>query len=178
VGIDPTNKSNPEFDAGGVNDDWPVGRGIFIEDQKKFVVLVNFEQHIKIITMKDNTNPNDTIFEGIKRLFNLLSTFEKLGFATDPYLGNLTVSPKDLGTAMKLSCTLILSPTDKELDRDISMRLKNDYKIDYKKKSKKEHTLATLKSLAPAYNEMLQVTDFLKMMQKVCNSLDKSTIAT
>ena len=29
IGIDPLNKSE-EFDAAGINDDWPVGRGIFI----------------------------------------------------------------------------------------------------------------------------------------------------
>ena len=52
VGIDAHNK-NEEFDAGGINDDWPVGRGIFIQDQKNFVVLVNFEQHVKIYILKD-----------------------------------------------------------------------------------------------------------------------------
>lgn len=31
VGIDPNNK-NEELDAAGINDDWPVGRGIFIQD--------------------------------------------------------------------------------------------------------------------------------------------------
>jgi hypothetical protein len=29
VGIDPNNK-NEEFTAAGINDDWPVGRGVFI----------------------------------------------------------------------------------------------------------------------------------------------------
>lgn len=43
-----------EHDAGGINDDFPVGRGIFIQDQKDFVVLVNFEEHIKIIVLRDD----------------------------------------------------------------------------------------------------------------------------
>ena len=33
-------------DASGINDDYPVGRGVFIEDTREFVVLVNFEDHI------------------------------------------------------------------------------------------------------------------------------------
>lgn len=39
----------------------------------------------------------------------MLETFEKLGYATDPYLGNLTVSPATLGTGMKLSCKINLN---------------------------------------------------------------------
>jgi len=38
-------------DAAGINDDYPVGRGVFIEDQHNFVVLVNFEDHIEIILL-------------------------------------------------------------------------------------------------------------------------------
>ena len=48
VGIDAQNK-NKELEAAGVNDDWPVGRGIFIQDNKDFVVMVNFEDHLKFI---------------------------------------------------------------------------------------------------------------------------------
>ena len=44
---------NPEHDAGGLNDDWPMGRGIFIHDKKQFVVLVNFEDHLQIITLPE-----------------------------------------------------------------------------------------------------------------------------
>ena len=44
---------NPEHDAGGLNDDWPMGRGIFIHDKKQFVVLVNFEDHLEIIILPE-----------------------------------------------------------------------------------------------------------------------------
>jgi len=128
---------------------------VFIQDQKNFVILVNFEQHIKIIVLKDNTDPNDNIYEGIKRLFKMITIFEKLGYSTDPYLGNLTVSPKDLGTAMKLSCTMKLVPSEQLLDREIAVRLKHESNISYEKLSKTDHTLVTQKSLAPAFNEML-----------------------
>jgi protein-arginine kinase len=67
-------------------------------------VLVNFEEHLKIITLLDKSSENDNLMQGISRAIKLLQTFEKLGYATDPYLGNLTVSPQNLGTAMKLWC--------------------------------------------------------------------------
>mmetsp|Transcript_37866 Transcript_37866/g.27880 ORF Transcript_37866/g.27880 Transcript_37866/m.27880 type:complete len:91 (+) Transcript_37866:626-898(+) len=42
---------DPLHDAGGLNDDWPLGRGVFIHDQRGFVVLVNFEDHIQIVVL-------------------------------------------------------------------------------------------------------------------------------
>ncbi len=54
-----------EHDAAGINDDWPTGRGVFIHDQKAFVVLVNFEDHIDIVIMPEKNNPNDTLKEGL-----------------------------------------------------------------------------------------------------------------
>ena len=111
VGIDAKNR-NQEHDAAGINDDWPVGRGIFIQDKKDFVVLVNFEEHLKIITLLDKSNENDNLLQGISRAIKLLQTFEKLGYATDPYLGNLTVSPQNLGTAMKLWCKVGIDAKD------------------------------------------------------------------
>ena len=86
-------------DAAGINDDYPVGRGVFIEDAKEFVVLVNFEDHIQIVML-----PSQGVMGNFKialtRLIKLTHTFERMGFATDAYLGYLTVSPAHLGTGM------------------------------------------------------------------------------
>jgi UDP-3-O-[3-hydroxymyristoyl] glucosamine N-acyltransferase len=38
-------------DAAGINDDFPVGRGVFIEEQNNFIVKVNFEDHLEIILL-------------------------------------------------------------------------------------------------------------------------------
>ena len=54
-----------EHDAAGINDDWPVGRGVFIHDQKSFVVLVNFEDHLELIILQDKSHQNDTLKEGL-----------------------------------------------------------------------------------------------------------------
>ena len=47
------------------------------------------------------------------RLLEKLNVFEKslYGYATDPYYGNLTVNPKNLGTALNISCEMALKPT-------------------------------------------------------------------
>jgi protein-arginine kinase len=62
--------------------------------------------------MPDKKNANDTLDQGIIRMIKILKTFEKLTYATDPYLGNLSVSPANLGTSMRLSCDVRLEDTD------------------------------------------------------------------
>lgn len=42
-------------DANGY-DDWPVGRGIFFSNDKKFLVWVNEEDHLRIISMQNGGN--------------------------------------------------------------------------------------------------------------------------
>jgi protein-arginine kinase len=90
-------------DAAGINDDFPVGRGVFIDDNKEFVVLINFEDHIHIvmlpITNAQGVKDYKSCFE---RLVKLNFAFERIGFANDPYLGSLTVSPKHLGTGLMI----------------------------------------------------------------------------
>ncbi len=44
--------------------------------------------------------------DGLARLIKLVHTFEKLGYASDPYLGHLTTSPKNLGTSLILEADL------------------------------------------------------------------------
>jgi hypothetical protein len=43
------------------------------------------------------------------RLVKLNHAFERIGFANDPYLGTLTVSPKYLGTGMEITGTYKIS---------------------------------------------------------------------
>jgi creatine kinase/arginine kinase len=113
-------EQDPEHDAAGINDDWPTGRGVFIHDKRQFVVLVNWEDHVEIVILPESLGlpggskvptpsvDRDSLKEGFYRLIKLVQTFERLGYATDPYLGHLTVSPKHLGTAMYLQADLKL----------------------------------------------------------------------
>ena len=75
INIDTTNKSE-ELDAAGINDDWPVGRGVFIQEDRNFIVLINFEEHVKIIVLRDKKDANDSINEGMKRLFKMIELFD------------------------------------------------------------------------------------------------------
>lgn len=172
AGVDAQNKSN-ELDAGGINDDWPVGRGIFIQDKKDFLVLVNFEEHLKIITLPDKTNPQDGLLQGIHRTIKLLQTFDKLGYASDPYLGSLTVSPKMLGTAMKMSCTLGLN-SSADIDQQLSQQLVHERNIKYQNLGNGKYYLETQQTLAQNFNEMSQIKEFIDSIYSVAAFLDPS----
>ncbi|XP_064598500.1 taurocyamine kinase-like [Liolophura sinensis] len=86
--------------AAGGYDDWPAGRGIFFNDNKTFLVWVNEEDHIRIISMQKGGD----LAAVYKRLVSGIQELEKkLQFARLPNLGYLTFCPSNLGTALRAS---------------------------------------------------------------------------
>ncbi|KAK3097212.1 hypothetical protein FSP39_007542 [Pinctada imbricata] len=86
-------------DAGGY-DDWPYGRGIFFSADKKFLVWINEEDHLRFISMQKGGN----LAEVYKRLVKAIQTLEKkLTFAKTDRHGYLTFCPTNLGTTMRAS---------------------------------------------------------------------------
>lgn len=86
-------------DAGGY-DDWPYGRGIFFSKDKRFLVWVNEEDHLRFISMQKGGN----LGEVYDRLVRAISALEKqLKFAKHANLGYLTFCPTNLGTTLRAS---------------------------------------------------------------------------
>ena len=88
------------LEAAGLNRDWPQGRGIYHNDEKTFLVWVNEEDQLRIISMQMGGD--------IKAVFTRLSTAvaalgEKIDFAYNEHLGFITSCPTNLGTAMRAS---------------------------------------------------------------------------
>ena len=54
------------LEACGLNRDWPEGRGIFHNDKKTFLVWVNEEDQLRIISMQNGSNI-DEVFERLCR---------------------------------------------------------------------------------------------------------------
>jgi len=81
-------------------DDWPTGRGIFHTPDKKFLVWVNEEDHLRLISMQKGGNLSEVYL----RLVKAIETMEKkLSFAKKDGLGYLTFCPSNLGTALRAS---------------------------------------------------------------------------
>lgn len=68
-----------------------------------FCVLVNFEDHLRISLITDTGD----IAKQSTKMHKLLGIFDKKeGFAYDHNLGFLSVSPKNLGTGIKMKATV------------------------------------------------------------------------
>ena len=116
----------------------------------------------------------------------LTKTFDKMGFATDSYLGFLTVSPANLGTGMTFTATQVLESkkrTKEEVDMieqilnerlTLGKGMKVDVVATSTESDKIEGLISSLKikfstgqTLAPNYNESIQIDDFLWAIQTV-----------
>jgi len=88
------------LEAAGLNRDWPEGRGIYHNRDKTFLVWINEEDHLRIISML----PGGDIKAVFARLVAALTEFEsRLAFSQNPHLGYISSCPTNLGTAMRAS---------------------------------------------------------------------------
>ncbi|ORC88155.1 putative arginine kinase [Trypanosoma theileri] len=81
-------------------DHWPTGRGIYHNDEKTFLVWVNEEDQLRIISMQKGGN----LKEVFSRLVEGANAIEKkVKFLRDDRLGFLTFCPTNLGTTIRAS---------------------------------------------------------------------------
>ncbi|CAG2103944.1 unnamed protein product [Medioppia subpectinata] len=79
---------------------WPTGRGIYHNDAKTFLVWINEEDHLRIISMQKGGD----LKEIFTRLVTAVKTIEaKIPFSRDNRLGFLTFCPTNLGTTIRAS---------------------------------------------------------------------------
>merc|ERR1719199_426617 len=99
--------------ACNLNRDWPSGRGIFHNDAKTFLVWVNEEDQLRIISMQ----PGAGIAEVFARLSKGAAHIETVcDFAHDDHLGYITSCPTNLGTALRASVHINLPKLMKNKD--------------------------------------------------------------
>ena len=88
------------LESAGLNRDWPEGRGIYHNDDKTFLVWINEEDQLRIISMQQGGD----ILEVFTRLTTAISEIEKsVPFSYSQHLGYTTSCPTNLGTAMRAS---------------------------------------------------------------------------
>ncbi len=88
------------LEAAGLNRDWPEGRGIFHNDEKTFLVWVNEEDQMRIISMQ----PGGDIAAVFGRLAEAVGQIgTKVPYSFTEHLGYITSCPTNLGTAMRAS---------------------------------------------------------------------------
>ena len=107
------------LEAAGLNRDWPEGRGIFHNKKKTFLVWINEEDELRIISMQQGGD----IKEVFVRLANAVNELEKdMKFLKSDHLGYITSCPTNLGTAMRASVHIKLPKLsqDKKLFKTVT----------------------------------------------------------
>ena len=102
------------LESAGLNRDWPSGRGIYHNNEKTFLVWINEEDELRIISMQKGGD----IKEVFQRLVLAISELEKkIKFAFSEHLGYITSCPTNLGTAMRASVHIALPKLVKDMER-------------------------------------------------------------
>uniref|UniRef100_A0A182XB90 arginine kinase n=1 Tax=Anopheles quadriannulatus TaxID=34691 RepID=A0A182XB90_ANOQN len=88
------------LDEAQANRFFPAGRAIFLNESKTFVLWVNEEDHLRIISMQEGAD----VAQVYQRFITALETLgQKIPFQRDERLGFLTFCPTNLGTAIRAS---------------------------------------------------------------------------
>ncbi|EDW80113.1 uncharacterized protein Dwil_GK24279 [Drosophila willistoni] len=101
------------LEAAGASRFWPAGRGIYFNKARNFLVWVNEEDHIRIISMEkggDLGKVYDRMLGGVEALG------KHLHFSRDDRLGFLTFCPTNLGTTIRASVHIKLPNLNKNKD--------------------------------------------------------------
>lgn len=117
--------ADPHLTSGGVANDWPYGRGMYVSQDGNSIVWVNEEDHLRIMNMQIGSNLAN-IFNALKEELVLV---ESLGvqFAKSEHYGYVTSCPTNLGTGMRASLHLKL-PNLTEMGKNVN-KLKEILKV-------------------------------------------------
>ena len=100
------------LESAGLNRNWPNGRGIFHNNEKTFLVWINEEDQLRIISMQQGGD----IKEVFTRLSDAITKIEKkVSFSFSEHLGYITSCPTNLGTAMRASVHIKLPNLSKDM---------------------------------------------------------------
>jgi len=102
------------LEAAGLNRDWPSGRGIYHNEEKTFLVWVNEEDQLRIISMQKGGDIKE-VFARLVQYLNELE--EKLSFLYNNHLGFIASCPTNLGTAMRASVHVKLPNLSKDMKK-------------------------------------------------------------
>lgn len=98
------------LEACNLNRNWPEGRGIFHNNDKTFLVWVNEEDQLRIISMQEGADIG-AVFGRLSRAVGHIQGVAD--FQHDDHLGYITSCPTNLGTALRASVHIRLPKLSK-----------------------------------------------------------------
>jgi creatine kinase len=112
---------SPLLTCAGMARDWPDGRGIWHNDEKSFLVWVNEEDHLRVISMQKDNNIKEVFrrfCEGLTKFENAMKA-DGAEFMWNEHLGFVLTCPSNLGTGLRAGVHMKiphLSKNEKKLD--------------------------------------------------------------
>ena len=88
------------LESAGLEREWPEARGIFHNDAKTFLVWVNEEDQLRIISMQAGSNIKQ-VFQRLSDASSIIET--KAKFANDEHFGYISTCPTNMGTGLRAS---------------------------------------------------------------------------
>ncbi|XP_041090712.1 creatine kinase M-type-like [Polyodon spathula] len=94
---------SPLLLASGMARDWPDARGIWHNENKTFLVWVNEEDHLRVISMEKGGNMKEVFRRFCVGLEKIEAVFKKHnhGFMWNEHLGYVLTCPSNLGTGLR-----------------------------------------------------------------------------
>ncbi|KAF1397017.1 Creatine kinase B-type, partial [Spheniscus humboldti] len=94
---------SPLLLASGMARDWPDARGIWHNDNKTFLVWINEEDHLRVISMQKGGNMKEVFTRFCTGLTQIETLFKskKSEFMWNPHLGYILTCPSNLGTGLR-----------------------------------------------------------------------------
>uniref|UniRef100_A0A7N6AVB5 creatine kinase n=1 Tax=Anabas testudineus TaxID=64144 RepID=A0A7N6AVB5_ANATE len=94
---------SPLLLASGMARDWPDGRGIWHNDNKTFLVWVNEEDHLRVISMQKGGNMKEVFTRFCTGLTKIEDLFKERSheFMWNEHLGYVLTCPSNLGTGLR-----------------------------------------------------------------------------
>uniref|UniRef100_A0A8C4GLU9 creatine kinase n=1 Tax=Dicentrarchus labrax TaxID=13489 RepID=A0A8C4GLU9_DICLA len=94
---------SPLLLASGMGRDWPDARGIWHNDTKTFLVWVNEEDHLRVISMQKGGNMKEVFNRFCTGLTTIETLFKDRGhaFMWNEHLGYILTCPSNLGTGLR-----------------------------------------------------------------------------
>nr|KAF6269628.1 creatine kinase B [Pipistrellus kuhlii] len=83
--------------------DWPDARGIWHNDNKTFLVWINEEDHLRVISMQKGGNMKEVFTRFCTGLTQIETLFKSKNyeFMWSPHLGYILTCPSNLGTGLR-----------------------------------------------------------------------------
>jgi creatine kinase len=99
---------SPLLISSGSIRDWPDARGVFFNSARNFLVWINEEDHMRIISMQKGSNVREVFDRFCRGVSSVEKAINKLGFEFmyNDHLGYLVTCPSNLGTGLRASMLL------------------------------------------------------------------------